>query len=304
MPPLISRSLAVFVLSLTAAATGAQAPAKPPDSGEPIPRELALALLNFGSDMGAAAIRVGKAPDDIPPALLPPGFQILGSTTQFESSVIVLAAQEQPDSAVSRYEAHLLASGWARPPAPQQSAPVRGFVLADAGQAAYDHPDVACRGDEFVTYTGTYRRNGGSLVKVTYNRGTRYSVCKARQDVKAYQSAYEAAPVPLLKAPLGSLMPDGSGTSSSSNNSFSLATRLTTRLKPVELVNHFDKQLREQGWSSVADGSLQSMAVHTYRKNDEEGRAWIGMLLSIALPDTAQQDVWFKLSRSQSSGVK
>jgi hypothetical protein len=299
----ISHSLAVFMLFLTAAATGAQAPAKPLDSQEPIPRELALALLNFGSGVGGADIRVGKAPDDIPPALLPPGLQVLGSTTQFESSVIVLAAQEQPDSAVSRYEAHLLANGWTRPPAPQ-TAPVRGFVAADAGQATDDRPDVACRGDEFVTYSGTYRRNGGSLVKVTYNRGTRYSVCKARQDVTAYQSAYEAAPVPVLRAPFGSLMPDGSGTSSSANNSFSLSTRLTTHLKPVELVNHFDKQLREQGWSSVADGSLQSMAAHTYWKNDDKGRAWVGMLLSIALPDTSQQDVWFKLTRSQAPGVK
>src|SRR4030095_12266066 len=169
----ISHSLAVFMLSLTATATGAQAPAKPPDSQEPIPRELALALLNFGPGMGGADIRVGKPPDDIPPALLPSSLQILGSTTQFETSVIVLAAQEQPDSAVSRYEAHLLANGWTRPPATTQAPPVRGFVAADAGKATYDRPDVACRGDEFVTYAGTYRRNGGSLVKVTYNRGTR-----------------------------------------------------------------------------------------------------------------------------------
>jgi len=301
----ISQSLVVFMLSLTATAIGAQTPAKPPDSQEPIPRELALVLLNLGPGMGGADILVGKAPDDTPRDLLPSGLQILGSTTQFESSVIVLAAQEQPDSAVSRYEAHLLASGWTRPPSTSpQAAPVRGFVAADAGQATYDRPDMACRGDEFVTYSGTYRRNGGSLVKVTYNRGTRYSVCKARQDVTGYQSAYEAAPVPILRAPLGSMMPDGSGTSSSANNSFALSTRLTTRLKPVEIVNHYDKQLREQGWSSVADGSFQLMAARTYRKNDDQGKAWIGLLLSIALPDTSQQDVWFKLTRSQASGVK
>lgn len=302
MHPTISRSLAVIILSVTPAVTVAQSAAKAPDAQEPIPRELVLALLNLGPGMGGADIRVGKAPDDIPTDLLPRGLEILGSTTQFESSVIVLASREQPDSAVSRYEAHLLGAGWTKPPAPQ-ARPMRGFVSADVGQVTYDRPDMACRGEEFVTYTGMYRRNGGSLVKVTYSRGIRYSMCKARQDVTTYRSLYDEAPIPLLRAPLGSTTNDGGGMSSS-NNSFSLSTRLTTRLTPGELVDHYDKQMREQGWASVGDGSLEVLAAHTYRKNDDQGRPWIGTLFSIAVPDSSQQDVTLKISRSQASGVK
>src|SRR4051812_5779880 len=96
----ISRSLAVIMVSLTPELVPAQPPARPVDSQEPIPRELALALLNLGPGMGGGAdIRVGKAPDDIPLELLSPGLQVLGSTTQFESSVIVLVSPQQPDSA-------------------------------------------------------------------------------------------------------------------------------------------------------------------------------------------------------------
>jgi len=303
MHPTISRSLAVIILSVTPAVTVAQSAAKPPESQEPIPRELVLALLNLGPGMGGADIRVGKAPDDIPSDLLPPGLEILGSTTQFESSVIVLAAREQPDSAVSRYEAHLLGAGWTKPPAPQ-SRPMRGFVSADVGQVTYDRPDMACRGEEFVTYSATYRRNGGSLVKVTYSRGNRYSMCKARQDVTTYKSPYDEAPVPLLRAPLGSITNDGSGMSASSNDSFSLSTRLTTRLTAGELVDHYDKQMREQGWASIGDGSLKIVAARTYRKNDDQGRPWIGTLFSIAIPDSSQQDVTLKIARSQASGAK
>ena len=303
MHPTISRSLAVIILSVTPAVTVAQSAAKPPESQEPIPRELVLALLNLGPGMGGADIRVGKAPDDIPSDLLPPGLEILGSTTQFESSVIVLAAREQPDSAVSRYEAHLLGAGWTKPPAPQ-SRPMRGFVSADVGQVTYDRPDMACRGEEFVTYSATYRRNGGSLVKVTYSRGNRYSMCKARQDVTTYKSPYDEAPVPLLRAPLGSITNDGSGMSASSNDSFSLSTRLTTRLTAGELVDHYDKQMREQGWASIGDGSLKIVAARTYRKNDDQGRPWIGTLFSIAIPDSSQQDVTLKISRSQASAAK
>ena len=303
MYPTISRSLAVIILSVTPAVTVAQSAAKPPESQEPIPRELVLALLNLGPGMGGADIRVGKAPDDIPSDLLPPGLEILGSTTQFESSVIVLAAREQPDSAVSRYEAHLLGAGWTKPPAPQ-SRPMRGFVSADVGQVTYDRPDMACRGEEFVTYSATYRRNGGSLVKVTYSRGNRYSMCKARQDVTTYKSPYDEAPVPLLRAPLGSITNDGSGMSASSNDSFSLSTRLTTRLTAGELVDHYDKQMREQGWASIGDGSLKIVAARTYRKNDDQGRPWIGTLFSIAIPDSSQQDVTLKVARSQASAAK
>jgi hypothetical protein len=299
----ISRSLTAIMLSLTPAVIAAQAPTRPVDSQEPIPRELVLALLNLGPGMGGADIRVGKAPDDIPPDLLPPGLEILGSTTQFESSILVLATPQQPDSAVSRYEAHLLAAGWTKPPAPQ-SRPMRGFVSADVGQVAFDRPDMACRGEEFVTYTGTYRRNGGSLVKVTYNRGNRYSMCKPRQDVTTYRSPYDEAPVPLLRAPLGSITNDGSGMSSSGNNAFTLSTRLTTRLKTGELVAHYDKQMREQGWTSIGDGSLEFLAARTYRKNDDQGRTWTGMLFSVILPDSSQQDVTLKLTRSQASGAK
>jgi len=303
MHPTISRSLAVIILSVTPAITVAQSAAKPLESQEPIPRELVLALLNLGPGIGGGDIRVGKGPDDVPSDLLPPGLEILGSTTQFESSVIVLAAREQPDSAVSRYEAHLLGVGWTKPPAPQ-ARPMRGFVSADVGQVTYDRPDVACRGEEFVTYSGTYRRNGGSLVKVTYSRGNRYSMCKARQDVTTYKSPYDEAPVPLLRAPVGSITTDGGNMSASSNNSFSLSTRLTTRLTPGELVDHYDKQMREQGWASVGDGSLKILAARTYRKNDDQGRPWTGTLFSIAIPDSSQQDVTLKVTRSQTSGAK
>jgi hypothetical protein len=300
----ISRSLAPIMLSLVPAVIAAQLPATPVESPESIPRELALALLNLGPGMGGSAeIRVGKAPDDIPPELIPPGLEILGSTTQFESAVIVLAAPQQPDSAVARYEAHLLAAGWTRPQVPRSS-PMRGFVSADIGQTMFDRPDMACKGDAFATYAGTYRRNGGSLLKVSYNRGARYSMCKTRQDVATYRSPYDEAPVPLLRAPPGSMSNDGSGMSSSGNNAFTLSTRLSTRLTPGAVVAHYDKQMREQGWTSVADGSVEFLAARTYRKNDDQGRAWTGMLFSVTMPDSSQQDVTLRLTRSQTSGAK
>ena len=253
----ISRSLATLLFSLTPMVVAAQSPARPAESQEPIPRELALALLNLGPGMGGSTdIRIGKAPDDLPPELLMPGLEVLGSTTQFESSVIVLAAPQPPDSAISIYESHLLSSGWTKPPAPRVP-PMRGFISADVGQFVSDRPNVSCKGEGFVTYAGTYRRMGGSLLKVTYNRGTRYSMCRNREDVSTYRSPYDEAPVPVLRAPFGATSSDGNSMSSSGNGSFTLSTRLATRLKPGEVVAHYDKQMRDQGWTSLVDGSQE-----------------------------------------------
>src|SRR5262245_58581098 len=75
-------------------------------SDEPIPRELAMALLNLMPGTGGPTdILVGKAPDNIPPELIPPGYQVLGSLIQYENASIVLIAPQPPDSAISALEA-------------------------------------------------------------------------------------------------------------------------------------------------------------------------------------------------------
>jgi hypothetical protein len=299
----ISRSLAAIMLLLTPMLASAQTAPTPADAQDPIPRELVLALLNLGPGMaGAADIRVGKAPDDVPAELIQPGLQILGSTTQFESSVIVFAGPLPPDSAIGVYESHLLSAGWTKPPVPQNH-PMRGFVAADAAIGVFDQPNVACRGDSFVTFASSYRRSGGSLLKITYNRGTRYSMCKARQDVSTYRSPYDEAPIPLLRAPFGAMSTE-SGGMSASGNSFSLSTRLSTRLKPGQVVAHYDKQMRDQGWTSVSEGTLEILAAHSYRKSDEQGHTWTSTLFSMSLPDTLQQDVTLRLMRSQQAAAK
>lgn len=305
MHPTISRSIASIALALTPVVTAAQSPSRPQDAQDAIPRELVLALLNLGPGLagGSSDIRVGKAPDDIPPELVPTGYQVLGSTTQFESSVIVFTAPEPPDSAIAAYEARLLSSGWTKPPVPQVR-PMRGFVSADAIASGYEQPNIACKGDSFVSFASSYRRTSGSLLKVTYNRGTRYSMCKARQDVvTTYRSPYDEAPIPLLRAPFGAMMTQGGGINAS-NDMFSLSTRLSTRLTAAQVVAHYDKQMRDQGWVSVADGALEILAAHTYRRNDSDGHTWTGMLFSMSAPDSLQQDVTLRIARSRDSVAK
>lgn len=301
----IAAAVVAFVVSLAPSLASAQPRPKAGDSQEPIPRELALALLNLSSNMSGAGgdILVGRAPDDVPPELLPPGVQVLGSTTQYDNLVIVLAAQEKPDSAIAVYEAHLLKSGWTKPQ-PMPSRTMRGFVTADAGQQSYEQPDIVCHGDANAMLVASYRRMSGSLLKVTYNRGGRYSLCRMRSDATTYRSPLDEAPVPILRAPVGAMMNEGGGISASSQMSFSLSTRLSTRLKVADVVTHYDKQMRDQGWTSISDGAMAFIAAHSYRKNDDQGRTWSGVLFSVMLPDSSQQSVTLQLTRTQAPVAK
>src|SRR5574338_513366 len=99
---------AAVTLALISSLAAAQRPGSRSESLEPIPRELALALMSFGPGMSPNNLLVGRAPDDIPPELIPPGAEILGSVTQFEQRIIVLAVKETPDSAIGTMETRLL----------------------------------------------------------------------------------------------------------------------------------------------------------------------------------------------------
>jgi hypothetical protein len=292
----IRRSVAVTLFTAPMVA-GAQAGSKPADLLDPIPRELAIALLSISPGAGPNDIRVGKAPDDIPPELVPPGLQVLGSMTQFENSVIVFAAPQSPDSAIALFEANLLGVGWTKPPIPQNR-PRNGFVPAnDFFSGAFDRPDMLCHGEAFASFSSAYRRSGGSVVKVSYNRGARYSACKTPAEANAYRSPFDDAPVPLLRAPDGSMSNGGGSSMGGNNNQITISTRLSTRLKPAEVIAHYDKQMIGAGWTSLTDGAADNVAVHNYRKKDEKDRTWTATLLSMLVPDAMDQDVSLRLTR-------
>ncbi len=295
MHPTIRRSLAITVFAAPVLASAQPSP-KPADPQDVIPRELAIALLSYSPGMAPNDIRVGKAPDDIPPELVPPGLQVLGSMTQFENSVIVLAAPQSPDSAIALIEAGLLGSGWTSPPIPQIR-PRTGFVPANDFSSPYDRPQIVCHGDAFASFTGTYRRSGGSIVKIMYNRGARYSACKPQSQTTVYRTSTDDAPIPTLRAPEGSIT-SGAGTSTMGmgNGITTISTQLSTKLKPAEVVAHYDRQMIAAGWTSLSEGAADNVAVHNYRKKDEKERVWTAVLLSVMAPDEKAQDVALRLS--------
>jgi hypothetical protein len=263
------------------------------DSQELVPRELAVALMSFGPGMSPNSLLVGKAPDDLPLELIPPGAEILGGLSQFETKIVVLGVKQSPDSAISSAQTRLIGLGWTEPP-PAAGLRRAGFVAAEDFGSIANRPDIVCRGAEVVTLSATYRRSGGSILKLSYSNNARYSACNMQQSVS--RSPYDAAPVPTLRAPMGSIS-RGSGMGSSSESEVQLTTKVGTRLKPSEVVAHYNKQMIESGWTSVSEGAVEIVAVHTYRKTDDKGQAWVATLVSQSVPDGTDQDVSLKLTR-------
>ena len=277
---------------------GAQVPPARDGPPELIPRDLVVALLTFGSGAGGSDLKVGKVPDDTPPEFVLPGAEVLGSMTQYENLVVVLGVRETPDSAVGVMQTRLLASGWTRPPMPSRQPALRGFVAADVavGFGMGDMPNVLCRGDESVTLSSMYRSSGGSLLKVAFNRGARYSLCRQREGAMVHRSPLDEAPIPVLRAPPGSMMTSGNGTSASSDQ-VTMSTRLSTRLSPGDVIAHYDTQMRAAGWAPIGNGALEFLAARTYRKTDDKAQSWSAVLYSIKSPNARDQDVALTLSR-------
>jgi hypothetical protein len=295
----IRRSIAVLALVAAPSISVAQ-PRTPPQSGQPdlVPRELVLALLSVNTGAGGTDLRVGEAPDDIPPELVAPGAQIIGSVSQFGNATLVLALPQTPDSAIGLMEAHLLAGGWTRPPTSPARMLRRGFVGADFSDLANGMPNFICRGDDYVMLSSMYRTSGGSLLRVNYNRNNRPSMCTVRPQIERGRSPFEEAPIPTLRAPAGSMtLNAGSPISSMGQNEVTVSTRLSTQLSASDLVKHYDAQMRTAGWTQVEEGAIDLLAARTYRKTDEKNLAWTGVLYAISRPEGKEKDVALGLRR-------
>jgi hypothetical protein len=295
-----------FGLSLTltpllvALPAGAQQPAQPSASAqsaqsgpELIPRELALALITYGPVGGGGDLRVGRAPDGLPPELIPAGAQVLGSISQFDNSIVVLTLPVPPDSASDLAAASMLAAGWTRPP----TSPMiqrGGFVDAQAMVGPSMSSGTLCKGEAFVNLAASYRRSGGSILKVMHTAGARYSPCRPPESRMGMMSEI---PVPTLYSPEGALTNGGGGVSRSGDDHAEMSTRLSSRMKPSEITRHYATQLLKDGWTPVAEGDTEFFAGQMFRKADDKGRVWHATLITVARPDRSDRDVSLRLSR-------
>ena len=107
------------------------------------------------------------------------------------------------------------------------------------------------------------------------------------------------APIPTLYPPRNTSIVDaniGGG-----RNYSEASARLKTELRPAQLMAHYGTQLRADGWDPRSEPSGADVVGQTWAIQDRRGKAWVGLLVAIAVPDSDDREMLFRVMSLESS---
>jgi hypothetical protein len=272
----------ILVALLVAAPLAAQQP-----STEPIPRELALALIDrYGPRTEPADIVVGRLPPSFPERAVPPGGTILGGIERPPGAAVVVAFRESPDTALARLVRHVEGAGWKR----VQHGPRGGFVMTPTGR-----PQSFCRDDISITLFTDTRSVGGSIAQLNSWKSERNPTC---DEIPPRHQRYDRMEFPSLHAPPGVRML-GAGMGGGGRESFEAFTRVETSMHSISLAAHYAKLLADAGWTMTGPTVGEGLVVYGARGTYEKKRA-AGILYVLEVPATQQRDVVIRVVTEES----
>jgi hypothetical protein len=276
------RSLLV-VLFATMIASAAAAQSQPPT----IPTGLAIALLGWPDARTTTSISVGRAPDGLDAAYIPPApVTIVGGAAMGSTRSVVLAYPTTDVDALESYSSFLVAHGWNRPSWPARRG---GFVSSDD---ATMRNGWLCRDSLRVTVlpaAGTPA--GAKWIKASFYSDVDGQRCGGPMPTGMPRDELE---FPTLVAPPGARMLNGSG-GGGGGGSRSLSTRLQTTLSIPALLDHYTAQLQKAGWTIGARLVGDGLGMQAVETRDAEGRSWRGALSVITASQA--QDIELRMAR-------
>lgn len=282
----------VTVLLLVVASAAMPELAAQQQTSDPIPRELAVALLDrYGMTQRPADIVVGRLPSSFPvDAILRDDIKVMGGVEAHGSSTVVATVPEQPERALARVAAHLEQAGWRRA---EEHRMAGGFV-----PSATARPPVFCRGDAVLAYTAREREGvAGSRLHLTVSHPEGYSQCSPAEDRGGRRRASFRYPdLPNLEAPAGARIL-GAGQGGTGPGSREASARLETTQSAAAVAGHFAEQLRRAGWTLSSPTQGESVVVYRAQRDDEDKRPLSGALIILAVPGSQQLDVVFRFVR-------
>lgn len=279
-----------------------RASAQSSDQPEPVPRELAAALIGSGLGAEPTDFFVGTPPSGLPDDFtLPEGAQVLGGVSTEglgfprnpfgpssppERRIVVADVPSWPDSAKARYDSTLAGQGWSRMTSVPQSQ--RVFQRRQSSSLA-----VFCREDAVLRRFISSRGDGGARLKVEYRTGGPLPRFCNRQQASA--GLMEDVPRPSLEPPPEAAIV--SGGRGMGGGSFSSHPRVESALSSVELASHYADQLKDQGWTLESRDEGTAAVNQTWRLEDESGQTWRGFLVVMPLPGTSEQKILFHIAK-------
>jgi hypothetical protein len=241
---------------------------------QPIPRDLAEALLAGQAGRQAQSIVVGE----LPPALVgklfvPTGARILGGTYGSSGSTAILTSADKPDALVEQFRREMPKLGWTWFEQPNAMAYASlGFKDAPGGAvgtAPTTGPQMYCGSG--MTLTVRIDPQGILESRITASVNSN-NMCAMMQQQAARMSSmndpFRTGRTPLLVNPPGARNQLGLCPPNNMNG-MNGRTELSTQLTPDELFVHYGHQLADSGWKPSGGVTVS----RTWTKIDSTGTA-------------------------------
>lgn len=253
---------------------------------ELVPQELVAALLvgMVAPESTNPEIVVGRLPDDLPFEVpRPEKARVVGALARSKSGTLVFSVAEPPLEAMKAYRELLRRTGWDDPGRERGS----GFQPPPIAYSG-----MFCQGEKrSISTTAAERSDGQTMLQVRYAESGRYSPCDDRQRENMFSPR---GPMPTFYPPRGASIVDGNV--GGGRNYMEASARLKTELRPAQLLAHYAAQLRADGWTPRSETAGNDVTGQIWRINDHEGRAWVGVLIAIALPESEERMMLFRVT--------
>ncbi|XGV97397.1 MAG: hypothetical protein ACAF41_32340 [Leptolyngbya sp. BL-A-14] len=246
-------------------------------------RKLARRALNYGS--GEAQLLPGQLPKPLPLDLpLPSQTQVIGSivrTKEARSYQIYLDVPATPEQVQAFYQQRLQAIGWLKQKFPR--ALNGGFT-----SSAFRLPVLFCKSPTgpSIQLTVTAVADAPTDVRLTFSSDAD-NTCKSIERLTEERLADYNSPLPeLLPAPQTEVnfLSGGSG-----NMVYNSTARLNTKLSSQALVQHYEKQLEQAGWTQQSKQQNGEHFWSLWKWKDNKGKSWQANLTLIKAENKPNQ---------------
>jgi hypothetical protein len=264
--PSFALSCALSVCVALGAAPAAAPVAAQEQEPEVVPMELVRLLVATG---GSTDVLVGELPAQAETVPLPEDARVIGGLVAPRRSQIAVAVPADAETVRTDWPERLEEAGWGR----FEDTNLRsGFHTG--GQTGLQF----CRDATVLTLHPDPKPDGGAYVTISL-WATPHSI-SCEKELERRHPFHTEPPVPPLENPVGARASGGG--SGGSMDDWSTRVVLKTGLSPRELIEYYDPQLQDAGWTPGETVAGDDIALTTYRVTDEDGVDWHGVLMAVA----------------------
>ena len=214
-------------------------------------------------------IEIGSIPDEWQLNLpMPDDARVIASIKgEWTDTIVMIDTSLPPDEVFSFYTKQLASLGWN--PAPTD-ANENGFAPAAEAFRSFCSAD----GKEYLIVSASRITDEKTDLRLNLFTDADPSMCGegVTEEINSL--------IPRLKAPQGTILQDGS--EGGDEKSWEVSVQLKTSLSPVELAEHYNRQLETAGWELMKQGKGDGTAWSNWSFTDDQGQTWSGTLIVIS----------------------